>query len=263
MTRNMILLLLVFSTEINGQLATINDKNGYTNVRKEKDINSTIVGRLYNEDVFLYDSFHLNSYPNEEWIDVYQHVSLDKIDSFKRDFYIDTLHRRQNESFICHGFIPRAKFIPISELRLLDTKWNYPTSSRYDVMQDSICLTNDSLSIILITRPFDVNQHKIDKGNTQYVQKIDGMRPIGTFGNIPRVEIQQMTLKINGKTVDIPINDYKDLYEPRLVNLSLHINSRGVIYIYMPGNSDGAGGYEVVWIINGNKYVKRYADGPG
>jgi hypothetical protein len=262
MTRNMILLLLLFSIEINGQLATIHDKDGYTNVRNGKDKNSTIVGRLFNEDVFLYDSFHLNSFPNEEWIEIYQNLSLDKIESFKRDFYIDSLNRSQNESFICHGFIHRTSFIPISDLPQIKTKNLFSTSSRYDVMQDSICLSNDSLSLVLVTRPFNVMIHSIDKSSTQYVQKIDGMRPVGTFGFIPRVEILQMKLTINGQIVDIPNTEYKDLYEPRLVNLSLHINSRGVIYIYMPGNSDGAGGYYVVWIIKGNKYLKRYFDSP-
>jgi hypothetical protein len=70
MTRNLLLLLFLISINTFGQLATIVDKDGYTNVRKDKDINSAIVGRLYNEDVFLYDSFHLESKPNDEWIEI-------------------------------------------------------------------------------------------------------------------------------------------------------------------------------------------------
>jgi hypothetical protein len=262
MNRNILLLLVFLSINAYGQLATIDDKDGYTNVRKEKDKNSSIVGRLYNEDVFLYDSFHHDSNPNEEWIEIYQNVSLDKIESLKRDFYINTLHRIQNESFICHGYIHRTRFIPIANLQQIKTKNLFTISSKNDRMEDSICLVNDSLRLFIKTGYFKIDEHKIDKGNTDYVQKIDGMRPIGTFGSTPRIEIIQMTLKISGNTVDIPVKEYRDLYEPALTKLSLHVNNRGVIYIYMPGNSDGAGGYYLVWIIKSNKYLKRYVDSP-
>jgi hypothetical protein len=262
MTRNLLLLLFLLTIRTYGQFATIDDKDGYTNVRKEKDINSAIVGRLYNEDVFLYDSFHLESTPNDEWIEIYQNVNLDKSESLKRDFYVSTLNRRQNESFICHGYIHRTRFIPIEKLQQIKTKNLFMTKSENHQVEDSFCLANDSLRLFIKTGYFKIEEHKIEKGNYDYIQKIDGMNPIGTFGFAPRIEIIEMSLTISGKTVDIPKKEYRDLYEPALVNLSLHVNNRGVIYIYMPGNSDGAGGYYLVWIIQGNKYLKRYVDSP-
>jgi hypothetical protein len=96
---------------------------------------------------------------------------------------------------------------------------------------------------------------KID--NDTYL--IDGKRFWGTDGEIPKICISVVSISINNIPVILPVNAYDDLYEPRLETLSYTYGPGNTIYISM-NNSDGAGGYTIIWIIKDNKYYARYID---
>ena len=72
-----------------------------------------------------------------------------------------------------------------------------------------------------------------------------------------------MTISINRENIAMPRDSYRDIYEPNLTNLEIYWDKKGNIYLYMPDNSDGAGGYDVVWIITNGELVKRYVDSIG
>jgi hypothetical protein len=126
----------------------------------------------------------------------------------------------------------------------------------------SYLLKNDSLQVIVKTDSFFPGGHKIEKNKEGFVVKIDGKEPKGTDGNLPKVGMTYLSLRMNGKDVFIPSNAYKDLFEPGIATFNVYFDKKGTIYLYMPFNSDGAGGYFVAWAIKDGKYLKRYVDSP-
>ena len=264
------LILLLISINANGQFAIIDDKNGYTNVRKNKDPESDIVGRLYNEDVFLIDEYYVPRHPEDEWIEIYQNVFLDKIEPFKRDYYIKEFMHNKNDFFICHGYISKSRYVPLKNLEEIKTQTKFfPVKDRSSSLEnDSILYFNDSINLLFVYGRFNPSEHKIqkhiDRSGHEIIDKIDDNPPIrGIFGNMPSSDIKNIKLTVKSELVEIPKQDYWDLFNPKMWNVSLRIDKRGTIYIYLFDNADGAAWYAAVWIINGYKYIKRYVDSPG
>jgi len=86
---------------------------------------------------------------------------------------------------------------------------------------------------------------------------------------VPKTYIQNITVIVDKDTVAIPPTAYSDLYNP-----IFSVNERGVqktnnkvllsgdgrkIYIYMLKPETG-GSYEVTWVIQDKKYLKRVVD---
>lgn len=257
MKNYLILILWFISIGAESQLAIIDYKYNYMNVRQDSNSSSIIVGRLYNEDVFLYDAFSFTNKVKKEWNLIFQNISLDKIEPFKSDFYIKELHKTKND-FICYGYIRKNVLLPIEDLEKINIQYIPPMNDWWSLKDDSLCAINDTISLVIKTGKFNKDEHKIDSVNSRYVEKIDGKNPYGIDGDVPRLEIKNIELKINSQEIEIPKQEYKDLFQPRLRNLNLYLDNRGIIYIYMPGNSDGAGGYMVVWMIKKHRYLKRY-----
>jgi hypothetical protein len=249
----------------NGQFAIINNKNGYVDVRKEKSPESKIVGRLFNDDVFLYDVFSVSTWPNDEWVTIFQDVFMDKIEPYKRDYYIKEFGRLENDHFICDGDIRKIEFTPLKDLEEIKLQRTYLIDKESSLKNDSIYFANDSIKLLFVYGRFNPTEHKIEKHSDQrgqeYIDEIDGHPPIrGIFGNMPTTDIKKINLTIKSDSIEIPKLDYWDLFNPNIWKLSLRVDKKGVIYIYLFDNSDGAGWYAAVWMIKGHKYLKRYVD---
>jgi len=225
--------LLIFSTlKVQGQLAIINDPDNFTNVRKDKSVTSKVVGRLYKDDVFLY--------------------SFDKED----DQWVGIFYTKADSSYI-QGFIHKSRLLPIAELEHISWKRKSRTEKTKELL-----IQNDSMQVVVKTESFISAKHKIERDKEGYVIRIDGKQPKGTDGNLPKIGLTYISVKVNGKDVFIPAGTYKDLFEPEIKSFNVYFDKKGIIYLYMPFNSDGAGGYFVAWTIKNGKYSKRYVDSP-
>jgi hypothetical protein len=263
MVKYLLLLLFFLSIKAKSQFAIIDEKNGYINIMNDSSSNSEIAGRLYNDDVFHYNGFSFRTKVKAEWNHIFQKVSLDKIELFKREFFVRELNYNKND-FICHGYIQKKVIHPLEKLEIINTRNLYPINDWRSEVDDSICFINDTLSLTIKTGKFNIAEHMVDRSSEpgkEYIERIDDKEPYGILGDNPRVEIKSITLMINSASIEIPKTEYQDCFQPRVKNLMLRVDRKGAIYIYMPGNSDGAGGYLVVWIIKGHKYLKRYIDG--
>ena len=116
----------------------------------------------------------------------------------------------------------------------------------------------EKIKVRVNTSSYLSRKHKFLKiDNDTYL--IDDKRFWGTDGEIPKIGISSIQVSINIIPIILPVNAYNDLYEPHLETLSYTYGPGNTIYISM-NNSDGAGGYSIIWIIKDNKYYARYID---
>ena len=102
--------------------------------------------------------------------------------------------------------------------------------------------------IIFRTGAFEPRKHRIAKDRS-YQPRVDGRLAHGTDGNVPKREIREMKLWIDGRPIAIPRHIYSDCFEPNLDQASVKVrfvNNFQSVIVSMSG-SDGAGGYHVIW----------------
>ena len=114
-----------------------------------------------------------------------------------------------------------------------------------DFSSDYVSLENDSIKVKIEKR--DLARSEIDS-----LSQIDVW---GTDTGNPINKIIKLSVTIKGRQIQIDNKYYSDLYH---VNLE---NTYGLIHnnclIICMSNSDGAGFYEVSWVLNNSKLLKR------
>ena len=241
-------ILFLITSSVKAQLAVIADQDGYVNVRQTGNMKAQIIGKINSGEIVLYN----DDYKINEWKEIYyspnQVMTFPPVDYIKQTDYLE-------------GFVHKSRVIPIgnSPRMILKKGVGYITANKPTDR-------NDTIVFILNVKKFNINFHKIiksDDGCTnckkKFVDKIDGRKPWGIDGDLPEKEIYNIALTINKKTILMPVESYNDLFEPNS-NTEIHYDDKGNIYLYMPNNSDGAGGYDVVWVIRDGKLTKRYVD---
>lgn len=133
---------------------------------------------------------------------------------------------------------------------------------------DFMAFEGDGINVSVNTSPFDSSKHKL-QFDEKYLIKIDKRPYYGNYGNMPQTTISNITMTVNGDTVVIPENAYNDLH-----NLNFDYTNKGVkrttnavykskdghrVYIYL-FSKDNSGSYEVTWIIQDKKYLRRVLD---
>jgi hypothetical protein len=129
----------------------------------------------------------------------------------------------------------------------------------------------NNIKVEIKSSPFFPTQHKLDYADekNKYLVKIDKKAYYGNYGITPATQIGSINVIVDKDTVGIPPTAYFDLYNPQFT-YSEGSNQRsfdGVflspdkrnIYIYML-NRDTNGGYEVTWVIQDKKYLRRVVD---
>lgn len=136
-------------------------------------------------------------------------------------------------------------------------KWDNVTNESR--LENTGIYKKHGISVSISVAPFNHKKHKFYNSTQPELQKIDCAVFWGTDGEIPKQVLAKVVLTINGKTVAIPNSAFSDLYEPQLNEIHICRGPDNVIYLSM-NNSDGAGGYTIIWIIKDGKYYARYID---
>ena len=249
----LVLLTLTLSASLTsfGQLAIINDGNGYIDLRADTFENSKIVGRIFDDDIFRvwgYDN-------NGKWNYVDYMPDVNSLELYKRDYY----HLSEKDTFFhFHGYIQPERTQLIEELD------HIPTNKNHRLIKDStLTIWNDSIKLEVTIVPFNAQKHKVEKEKRfGSVTKIDGKHPTEMTEYFPLREFSKIKLSINNKPVYIPKNSYDDLFDPVLNNINIFFDKKGNIYILMPDDTAG-GGYTAAWVIVHGKYLKRDHGGTG
>ncbi len=150
------------------------------------------------------------------------------------------------------------------------TKHKLNTIPLLSVNSDAIVFSNDTVIVQVTTGGFEPTKHKVTWYNDKYAVKLDNRPFWGTANTVPKRSITSVIAIIEADTVVVPAAAFTDLYEPRLYytdakgSKKTYCNvfvspDRRKYYIYMV-NGEGAGRYEVTWVIQDKKYLRRVVD---
>lgn len=211
----------IMSQAIFGQFAIISDKDGFVNVRSTAEIGNNISDKL--ENGFVIYSFE----PNGDWINV----------DYKKK-------GKESSGYI---YKDRVKFI--TDFKKIVQKSN---------LGEIIKLGDENIKIEISGTNFIRKKHKLTfYKNTDQLDKIDDLPIFGTDGNIPKKEYKSINIEINNEKIRLPNIALKNLYEPNLLFAGANYDEKNdILYIYS-SNSDGAGSYEVIWVIEKKKFKER------
>jgi len=110
------------------------------------------------------------------------------------------------------------------------------------------------------TRPFSRDTHRIEQSQDGGFL-VDGKVALGTDGGIPKIEIERMDLVFDGKTVAIPAELYRDVFEPKLIEKHFAIrlgDDLASLFVFL-GGSDGAGSYQLLWVFRRDGNHSRFS----
>jgi len=151
--------------------------------------------------------------------------------------------------------IVSINYLETDLIRLSD--FNYQRKS-FDIDENKLISENDSFKLIIESSKFDTTKHSLSFSSSHkgILERIDNHKIYGTDGNVPVRIIKNIQIEYANDTLIFPINEIEDLYEPNLELTRIYQTNNGRIIIWM-SNSDGAGGYYVIWIIKNYKIQKR------
>lgn len=134
---------------------------------------------------------------------------------------------------------------------------------------DFISFASENMQATIKGGVFDKTKHKMSLYEEKYLVKIDNKPYFGDYGKVPKTTIENVTVIVNRDTIVIPSAAYADLYNPIFTYReggveksynSIYLSADGrKIYVYMLKRETG-GSYEVTWIIQDKKYLKRVVD---
>ena len=134
---------------------------------------------------------------------------------------------------------------------------------------DFIKFEGEGIQVSVKAGVFEPLKHKLGYYDDKYLVKIDNKPFFGDYGKIPRTTIQQVRMIFNRDTILVPQAAMSDLYNPIFTYKdggveksynNVFISGDGKrIYVYMLKRETG-GSYEVTWIFQDKKYLKRVVD---
>ncbi len=162
-------------------------------------------------------------------------------------------------SFTIGGIDESFAKLPLQSIPILKTDKNF------------IVLAQDTLNVTITADVFDKSKYKVQYYETKYAVKVNNKAFWGTKSEVPNRIISSITAVIGGDTVLIPPSAYADLFEPNFYytdnnssatksHCAVYISpDKHRVYIYMiNGTTDGR--YEVTWVIQDKKYLRRVVD---
>ena len=133
---------------------------------------------------------------------------------------------------------------------------------------DFMNFEGDGVTAEIMLSPFNAAKHKLDY-DEKYLIRIDRKTYYGNFGKVPKTIINKIILTDGNDSITIPPAAYFDIYNVNLTYTDKGtLRSRNGIYKSKDGHriylyifcKDATGSYEVTWIIQDKKYLRRVLD---
>ena len=212
-------LTLILSLNLLGQTATVNDPDGYSNVRNAPNTDSEVIYKVSTDEIFLLGE----DFSDEEkaWTTVY---------IMKNKFSLDCA----DPSYF-KGYIHKSRILPIEKMQGYD---------------------GNEFKFKYETKPFDSTENIYDYYNdTPIITSINGRKAWGTDGGLPKIQVKNIIIELNGIEIKAPRVLFSDIFE---VNNSFKVYKKDNTYFIDQWNSDGAGGYNLVWVITEAGIIQRF-----
>lgn len=166
--------LLAPKSGLSQYAAIIQDADGWTNVRKEPHANSEVIHRIYENEVFWYNS----GSPSKDWVSV---------EVPKNDFGFAEGNQKE-----IRGYIHVSRLLPLKKLGVYTgTEFVF----RYDFA------------------PFDSTHRLITRGPDRFVSAIDGRRVWGRDGGLPNKTVAGIYVEFEGHLIPIHRVFYEDIFQ--------------------------------------------------
>lgn len=211
-----ILILILFTTRLFSQVAVIDDKDGFTNVRENPDGKSKVIYKIQEFELFLYE---MESSENNDWIKVFVPKNKYSLDCNGFDNLI--------------GYIHKSRLKPIEELE----KYN-----------------GEEFKFKYVLDTFSFENKIIDYADGKWISRINGRPFYGTDGDVPNNEVKSIDIMLEGEKIVISELLYADLF---VLTNDFNIYRTKDQYFVQQWNSDGAGGYLIVWHIDKSGVKQR------
>ncbi|WP_343704238.1 SH3 domain-containing protein [Chitinophaga sp.] len=214
---------LCFSLQLHAQFALVEDKDGHVNVRDKPSLSAAITDRVpAGGIVFCMET-------EGEW------------------YYVDYGTGKQ----------PGSGYIHRSRLKMVQ---GFPEVPVHKTAGDSLVFQHDSLRLVLRKGPFRQESRRLQYSRNEgfeFVTHIDGRDFWGTDGGVPREEYSAFRPSWKGRPVNMPDSAFNDVFEPNFYHTQLRYDGAGGRWFLEAFNSDGAGGYVVLWMFERNMYKGR------
>ena len=138
------------------------------------------------------------------------------------------------------------------------------------VEEDQIIFSDSLVTVQINAGIFDPTKHKVAWFDDKYAVKLDNHGFWGTENKVPKRTIESVVAIFGKDTVAVPASALADLYEPRLYYTDAKDNTKSYCHVYMSAdkrkyyiymvNGEGSGRYEVTWVIQDKKYLRRVVD---
>lgn len=212
-----ILLILLTNLYFFGQSATIKDPDGWTNVREKPNSNSKILHKVFEGEFFFWTN---SGFKESEWVKVF--IPINKY----------SLEDKNADNPTIQGYIHRTRLFPTESI------------PKYK---------GDKFSFEYITQKFEPSEKKI-KYSKNGIASINGRHIYGTDMSTPGRQVNKIIVKINNERIPIHKVFYEDIFE---CNNKFEVHKIGNLFIVNQWNSDGAGAYEIVWVLDKNGVKQR------
>lgn len=219
----LIFLYLHASHISSSQFAIIADKDGYVNIRNTAENKNNIADTLKNGDIVWC------SEPEGNWV------------------MVDYIKKGQQET----GYLYKDR------IKLLSSFDSIPVQKQ-DIKQ--IIFKEDSIIITISKEDFVVKYNNIKyatSDNVKYVSMINGKPIWGTDSNIPRSQYKSVKIQSGRKIFALPKKAMENLFEPNFDFSHCYYDRNKDILFISSLNSDGAGSYALLWIIEKGVYKNK------
>jgi hypothetical protein len=208
-----------------GQFAVISDSDGFVNLRKSPELINNIISKIPNGQIV----FCLES-DNPKW------RTVDYI----------------KEKSTISGFVYSSRLNYIDNYKTIK-----PILENRDQLEFKVAETTITLSI----KTFNAGKNKLSfsKSMPNFLEKINGKKIWGTDGNIPKYEYKEIVLNKGNSIIKLQRDN---LYEPNLKSTKVNYDEKSNIIYLTASNSDGAGGYVVLWVIKDGKLLNQIITTP-
>lgn len=106
-----------------------------------------------------------------------------------------------------------------------------------------------------LMKPFSVQDKIIDYQDNKWISTINGLRYYGSDGEKPKYEIENIEISLNKQQILVPEILMMDIFE---CNNTFDLYKIGETFFVHQWNSDGAGGYVLVWVITKDGVKQRF-----